>query len=72
MDSAENSPEGVEHARWRVQFIQSLIEMNRGITFHSPKRAETEAGLLMKLADAEQKLARLMTVNPAVASPPPC
>jgi hypothetical protein len=70
MDSAEKSGEGIEHARWRVQFIQSLIEMNRGISFHSPKREETEAGLQMKLADAEKKLAQLSAVNPPSSSPP--
>jgi hypothetical protein len=71
MDSAGRSVENVEHARWRVQFIQSLIEMNRGITFHSPKRAETEAALLMKLADAEQRLAGLLAANAPTEPPSP-
>jgi hypothetical protein len=69
MDPAEAFGEGVAHARWRVQFIRSLIEMNRGISFHSPKREDTEASLLVKLTEAEQKLARLMVVNPPASAP---
>ena len=46
----------IEHAKWRVQFVRSLLETHSSFPFHSAQREAKEAALIAKLAAAEREL----------------
>jgi hypothetical protein len=55
----ERQRNNVIHARWRVEFLLSLLDAHRAAPVHGPEWAEKEAMYLHQIAEAQVELDRV-------------
>lgn len=55
----ENQKHELEHARWRVSFVESMLESHRGLPWRGAEWKAKEIDLSARLAAAQQEYKRL-------------
>jgi hypothetical protein len=58
MSSQERQRRNLAHARWRVEFLLSLLDVHRSNHVHRPGWTEKEAAYLHQIAEAQVELDR--------------
>ncbi len=59
ISSRERQRNNVAHARWRVEFLLSILDVHRSAPVHGPEWAEKEAAHLHQIAEAQVELDRV-------------
>jgi hypothetical protein len=64
----ERQRSNLAHARWRVEFLLSILDMHRAAPVHGPEWAEKEAEYLHQIAEAQVELDRVewRSISPGV------